>query len=263
MGDGTVLRSTVYRPADDTESFPALLTRTPYGRDLAVNSAYFNPTTVAAAGYVVIMQDCRGRFGSDGEFNPSVNEASDGAETVEWAARLPYSNGKVGMWGRSYFAETQWRAAQEAPAPLRALGARCLGRRQRQQRRPVPRRCPRVRKPPELGHASASLNQLFREFADDPERKGKELQAWLELDESFADSTIFGTLPLRQLEPRLGTFMNSQVLPSAGEGPGSPFTPALGCRIRATGAAAHAPHRRLVRYLCTQQSGPVPAAAGP
>src|SRR5688572_26323814 len=121
MGDGTVLRSTVYRPADDTESFPVLLTRTPYGRDLAVNSAYFNPTTIAAAGYVVIMQDCRGRFGSDGECTPSVNEATDGAETLEWAARLPYSNGTVGMWGRSYFAETQWRAAQEGPRPLRAL----------------------------------------------------------------------------------------------------------------------------------------------
>ena len=69
LPDGTVLRSTVYRPADG-EPCPVLLTRTPYGRDLAVNSAYFNPTTVAAAGYVVIMQDCRGRFGSDGEFRP-------------------------------------------------------------------------------------------------------------------------------------------------------------------------------------------------
>ncbi|MDQ0675217.1 putative CocE/NonD family hydrolase [Pseudarthrobacter siccitolerans] len=224
MGDGTVLRSTVYRPADDTESFPVLLTRTPYGRDLAVNSAYFNPTTVAAAGYVVIMQDCRGRFGSDGEFNPSVNEASDGAETVEWAARLPYSNGKVGMWGRSYFAETQWRAAQEAPAPLRALalgvsagGSANNGALYRGGAHEYGSRL-------SWGHASASLNQLFREFADDPERKGKELQAWLELDETFADSSIFGALPLRQLEPRLGTFMNSHVLPSAGEGPGSPFT---------------------------------------
>lgn len=224
MSDGTMLRSTVYRPAADRESFPVLLTRTPYGRDLAVNSAYFNPTTVAATGYAVIMQDCRGRFGSDGEFTPSVNEASDGAETVEWAARLPYSNGTVGMWGRSYFAETQWRAAQEGPRPLRALalgvsagGSANNGALYRGGAHEYGSRL-------SWGHASASLNQLFREFADDPERREKELQAWLELDGSFADSTIFDALPLRQLEPRLGNFMNSQVLPSAGEGPGSPFS---------------------------------------
>ena len=223
LPDGTVLRSTVYRPADG-EPCPVLLTRTPYGRDLAVNSAYFNPTTVAAAGYVVIMQDCRGRFGSDGEFHPSVHEASDGAATVEWAARLPYSNGSVGMWGRSYFAETQWRAASLAPAGLAALapgisaggnanngslyrgGAVELGCRF------------------SWGHASASANELAREFADDPERQGKEFQSWLDLDRSFSDGTAFNVLPLRDLSPRLGTFMNRHILPSAGETPGNSFT---------------------------------------
>ena len=223
LPDGTVLRSTVYRPADG-EPCPVLLTRTPYGRDLAVNSAYFNPTTVAAAGYVVIMQDCRGRFGSDGEFDPSVHEASDGAATVEWAARLPYSNGSVGMWGRSYFAETQWRAASLAPAGLAALapgisaggnanngslyrgGAVELGCRF------------------SWGHASASANEMAREFADDPERQGKEFQSWLDLDRSFSDGTAFNVLPLRDLSPRLGTFMNRHILPSAGETPGNSFT---------------------------------------
>ena len=223
MPDGTILRSTVYRPADG-EPCPVLLTRTPYGRDLSVNSAYFNPVTVAAAGYVVIMQDCRGRFGSDGVFDPSANEASDGAATVEWAALLPYSNGAVGMWGRSYFAETQWRAASLAPKGLAALspgisagananngslyrgGAYELGSRL------------------SWGHASVSASELLREFADDPERQGKEFQAWLDLDRSFSDGSAFDTLPLRDLSAQLGTFMNRHVLPSAGKSPGNSFT---------------------------------------
>ncbi|CAN7539583.1 CocE/NonD family hydrolase [Arthrobacter sp. LjRoot78] len=221
--DGTILRSTVYRPADG-ERCPVLLTRTPYGRDLAVNSPYFNPVTVAAAGYVVIMQDCRGRFGSDGVFDPSAHEASDGAATVEWAARLPYSSGAVGMWGRSYFAETQWRAASLAPDGLAALspgisaggnanngslyrgGAYELGSRF------------------SWGHASISANEFVREFAGDPELRDKEFQTWLDLDRSFSDGSAFGTLPLRDLSARFGTFMNRHVLPSAGETPGSSFT---------------------------------------
>ncbi|MGO4855818.1 CocE/NonD family hydrolase [Arthrobacter sp. 2MCAF14] len=225
MTDGTVLRSTVYRPADDGGGrFPVLLTRTPYGRDLAVNSAYFNPATVAAEGYGVILQDCRGRFGSGGVFTPSINEASDGADTVAWAAGLPWSDGSVGMWGRSYFAETQWRAASLSPGALRALalgvsaggnanngalyrgGAHELGSRLG------------------WGHASISVNELLREFDDDPERREKELESWLDLDRGFADGSLFDTLPLRRLSPKLGTFMNSHVLPSAGEDPGSRFT---------------------------------------
>ncbi|MFH5878042.1 CocE/NonD family hydrolase [Arthrobacter sp. NA-172] len=224
MSDGTVLRSTVYRPANDGGRYPVLLTRTPYGRNLAVNSAYFNPATVAAEGYGVILQDCRGRFGSDGIFNPSVNEASDGADTIAWAAGLPWSNGSVGMWGRSYFAETQWRAASLSPPALRALapgisaggnanngalyrgGAYELGSRLG------------------WGHASISANELLREFDDDPERREKELESWLDLDRGFADGSLFETLPLRKLSSQLGSFMNSHVLPSAGEDPGSPFT---------------------------------------
>lgn len=222
LPDGTILRSTVYRPADG-QPCPVLLTRTPYGRDLAVNSAYLNPATVAAAGYVVILQDCRGRFGSGGSFDPSVNEASDGARTVEWAARLPYSNGVVGMWGRSYFAETQWRAASSKPAGLAALslgvsagananngslyrgGAFELGSRLT------------------WGHASIAANELLREFAADPELQAKEMESWLDLDRSFSDATAFSTLPLQDLSPRLGTFMRRHVLPSAGETPGSNF----------------------------------------
>ncbi|WP_369045628.1 CocE/NonD family hydrolase [Sinomonas sp. P10A9] len=220
LSDGTILRSTVYRPVAEGERFPVLMTRTPYGRDLSVNSAYFNPATVAAAGFVVILQDVRGRFGSDGEFRPGEQEADDGAEAVEWAARLPYSSGRVGMWGRSYFGESQWRAARRAPHGLGALapgvcaagnadngalfrgGAFELGSRL------------------SWGHGSISLDTIRREFAGDPERLRLELEAWRELDASFADGTAYRTLPLTDLKSRAGTFMESHIIPSTGADPG-------------------------------------------
>ena len=220
LSDGTVLRSTVYRPVAEGERFPVLMTRTPYGRDLSVNSAYFNPATVAAEGFAVVLQDVRGRFGSDGEFTPGGQEADDGAEAVEWAARLPYSSGKVGMWGRSYFGESQWRAARRAPHGLGALapgvcaagsadngalfrgGAFELGSRL------------------SWGHGSISLDTIRREFADDPARLERELEAWRGLDASFADGSAYGTLPLNDLKSRACTFMQSAIIPSAGGDPG-------------------------------------------
>ena len=186
MADGTILRSTVYRPADGT--MPGAADQDAVRAGPRGQFRVFEPGDVAAEGYVVILQDCRGRFGSDGAFDPSVNEASDGASTVAWAARLPYSNGAVGMWGRSYFAETQWRAAGGRPDGLAALslgvsaggnanngslyrgGAFELGSRL------------------SWGHASISANETAREFSSDPELRTKELQSWLDLDRSFADS---------------------------------------------------------------------------
>ena len=120
MRDGTILRSTVYRPAGGGR-YPVLLSRTPYGRDAGTDPLYFDPLRVARNGYVVVRQDVRGRYGSDGVFDPSHQEADDGHDTVQWAADLPYCDGTVGMWGRSYFAETQWRAAMTRPSALRAI----------------------------------------------------------------------------------------------------------------------------------------------
>ncbi|WP_217212480.1 CocE/NonD family hydrolase [Streptomyces sp. AC550_RSS872] len=224
MTDGTVLRATVYRPARDGEVFPVLLTRTPYGRDLAVNSAYFNPLTVAAAGYIVVMQDCRGRFGSDGVFDPSVHEASDGADTVAWAAGLPGSDGRVGMWGRSYFAETQWRAAASAPAPLKALalgvsagGSADDGGLYRGGAHEFGSRFT-------WGHTAITPHALAREFADAPDRRHAALRDWQALDQEVVAGDVFDTLPIGALAPRLGTFMNTHILGSAGEGPGSPLS---------------------------------------
>src|SRR3954470_695516 len=87
MRDGATLVADVYRPAGSGE-YPVLLTRQPYGRELPTVMDYVNPLKAARHGYVVAIQDVRGRFGSEGEWNPSVNEFEDGYDTVEWAARL-------------------------------------------------------------------------------------------------------------------------------------------------------------------------------
>ena len=120
MRDGVVLRANVYRPPDDG-AYPVLLSRQPYDKNTNINPVYADPVKLAAAGYVVVMQDVRGRYASDGDFDPGVHEFEDGYDTVQWAAGLPGSNGRVGTWGRSYHAETQWRAAVTGPPALRSM----------------------------------------------------------------------------------------------------------------------------------------------
>jgi putative CocE/NonD family hydrolase len=120
MRDGTTLRANVYRPAGDGQ-WPVLLTRLPYGKDLPVGSAVMDPAQAARRGYVVIVQDTRGRWTSEGEWMPFFYEALDGVDTIEWASHLPYSNGTVGMYGISYFGFTQWSAALYQPPALKAL----------------------------------------------------------------------------------------------------------------------------------------------
>lgn len=121
MRDGTALRANVFRPAESGR-YPVLLTRHPYNKDLlSYTTSLLNPLLVAQAGYVVIVQDARGRFASEGEFVPFVGEAEDGYDTVEWAAALPYSDGNVGMFGASYYGFTQWAAARLRPPHLRCL----------------------------------------------------------------------------------------------------------------------------------------------
>ena len=120
MSDGTVLRANVYRPAGEGR-WPVLLTRLPYGKDYALGSSVLDPVQAARRGYVVIVQDTRGRFRSEGQFYPYRNEEADGMDTVAWAAALPYSDGQVGMYGASYFGQTQWLAARGQPPALKAL----------------------------------------------------------------------------------------------------------------------------------------------
>jgi putative CocE/NonD family hydrolase len=75
----------------------------------------------AEQGYAVVVQDTRGRFASDGAFYPFRHEAEDGADTIAWAAALPYGNGRVGLFGASYAGATQWLAASAAPPALGAM----------------------------------------------------------------------------------------------------------------------------------------------
>lgn len=118
MRDGTVLRADVYRPADGRPA-PTLMQRTPYSKDQLVGTIFvMNPMRAAKAGYAVVVQDVRGRFKSEGEFYPFVNEAADGFDSVEWAAAQPWSSGKVGMYGSSYMAAAQWQAAKATPPHL-------------------------------------------------------------------------------------------------------------------------------------------------
>ncbi len=117
MRDGVILRADVYRP-DDAGRYPVLLQRTPYSKNAQGARTQF--TAMAARGYVVISQDTRGRYTSDGVARPH-DEAQDGFDTIAWARSLPYSNGRVGMWGGSYLATTQLLAATMRPAGLVAL----------------------------------------------------------------------------------------------------------------------------------------------
>ncbi len=116
MRDGATLRADIYRPKAEGK-FPVLLVRTPYDK---TNSLGFGLRT-AARGYVVIAQDVRGRYESEGEWYPFKNEPQDGYDTVEWAAALPYSNGKVGMFGGSYVGATQFLAAIAKPPHLAGI----------------------------------------------------------------------------------------------------------------------------------------------
>lgn len=119
--DGTILRSDVYHPTSGGRH-PTLLCRTPYdkllGRNVAVAEA------LAAAGYCVVVQDIRGRLKSDGEFHwmfgplAATHEAEDGHDAVEWAADLPWSDGRVGTYGHSYDGWTAWRMFAKPPPSL-------------------------------------------------------------------------------------------------------------------------------------------------
>ncbi len=120
MRDGTTLMANVYRPAARGE-YPVLLARLPYGKDLPLNAAYMDPVRAARRGYVVVIQDVRGRYASEGAFTPFVREFEDGYDTVEWAAKLPGSSGAVGMAGLSYLGKVQWQAAVMRPPSLKSM----------------------------------------------------------------------------------------------------------------------------------------------
>lgn len=124
MRDGVKLATDIYRPARNgapvEDKLPLLLQRTPYdkeGQGVVERAKYF-----ARHGYVVALQDIRGRYKSEGSFGKYDDvTAADGFDTLHWLGKLPYTDGKIGMWGTSYGAHTQADAAKLNPPNLKAL----------------------------------------------------------------------------------------------------------------------------------------------
>src|ERR1700690_4375001 len=114
--DGVTLHADIYH-LPGTEKYPVLLQRTPYNKENAAAFAH----AAALRGYMVVVQDVRGRYTSEGEWYPFKHETDDGYDTVEWAAALPHSNGKVGMFGGSYVGATQMLAAIGHPPHLAGI----------------------------------------------------------------------------------------------------------------------------------------------
>ncbi|MGC0416401.1 CocE/NonD family hydrolase [Embleya sp. AB8] len=132
MRDGTRLRTDVYLPADRTRApigtpVPAMLIRMPYG----VREAYAYMPAVgrywARRGYAAVLQDVRGRFGSEGVWTPFAHEGEDGWDTIDWVARQPWCDGRVAMSGESYYAFTQWAAAASGHPALACVAPGDMG----------------------------------------------------------------------------------------------------------------------------------------
>ena len=121
MRDGVELVADVHLP-DGRGPFPALLQRVPYNRESwrIVNFA-LDIGRAQRAGYAVVVQDARGRFGSGGTFTPFLDEQADGEDTIAWVASQPWCDGRVGMVGGSYAGLAQWAAARARPPALRAI----------------------------------------------------------------------------------------------------------------------------------------------
>lgn len=106
LADGVRLVSRVWHP-DGEGPWPVLVMRQPYGRAIASTVTFAHPSWYAGHGFLVVVQDVRGRGGSEGDFGGFAQEAADGAATIRWARALAGSNGRVGSYGFSYQGLTQ------------------------------------------------------------------------------------------------------------------------------------------------------------
>ncbi len=118
--DGVRLDADIYRP-QSSEKFPVLLMRQPYGRKIASTVVYAHPQWYASQGYIVVIQDVRGRGTSQGEFDLFVKEIEDGFDALSWVAELSGSTGEVGMYGFSYQGMTQLYAAATKHSALKVI----------------------------------------------------------------------------------------------------------------------------------------------
>jgi putative CocE/NonD family hydrolase len=117
MRDGVRLSANVFRPSEHAR-VPAILVRTPYGKGLDITPHY---QAFVDHGYAVVVQDVRGRYESEGAFQPLHQEPADGDDTLNWIARQPWSDGKVGMMGGSYVGIVQWKVALVNNPHLKAI----------------------------------------------------------------------------------------------------------------------------------------------
>ncbi|MEW1890420.1 CocE/NonD family hydrolase [Streptomyces sp. NPDC085659] len=122
LRDGTRLRTLLLIP-HGPGPWPALLTRHPYDIAREEREGMLDVGRLVAAGYLVALQDVRGRYGSEGVFVPCAQEVDDGADAVAWLAGLPECDGTVGMWGASYASDTQFAALLGGSPGLRAVAA--------------------------------------------------------------------------------------------------------------------------------------------
>src|SRR6476619_7679986 len=102
MRDGIRLGADVYLPAG-LGAVPAIMLRVPYGRRTADMSFDVQAEFFARKGYACVIQDVRGKFSSEGTFDPGVGEVDDGFDSVAWAVEQPWCDGRVGLWGESYY----------------------------------------------------------------------------------------------------------------------------------------------------------------
>ena len=118
--DGIRLDADIYRP-DTQEKLPILLMRQPYGKAIASTVVYAHPRWYASQGYIVVIQDVRGRGTSQGSFELFAHEVNDGIDTIDWVSQLPGSTGEIGMYGFSYQGMTQLYAAMGKSPALKAI----------------------------------------------------------------------------------------------------------------------------------------------
>ncbi len=117
MRDGVRLFANVFLPSE-RGTFPAILVRTPYGKGFDIIPNY---QAFVEKGYAVVTEDVRGRYDSEGAFQPLTQEPKDGDDTINWIASQPWSDGKVGMMGGSYVGIVQWKAALSGNPHLKAI----------------------------------------------------------------------------------------------------------------------------------------------
>lgn len=120
MRDGIILAADLYRPAKEGR-FPAILLRTPYGKENTEHSYPLLATIFSSLGYVVLVQDVRGKYASEGEFHPFIHEEKDGNDTIDWISGQVWSSGAVALYGFSYLGSCAWLAARDSHPCLKTI----------------------------------------------------------------------------------------------------------------------------------------------